>query len=97
MKKRILIQQVKGNSDRSFILRPNKLVVEVNEVQETSEVKEEPVFKWMPCVLCESPFPNMDVILAPCMCLYHPWCIIMQNWVSDSCAREDCKKMFGEA
>jgi hypothetical protein len=31
------------------------------------------------------------------MYLYHPWCIVMQNWISDSCAKVDYKRRFGEA
>jgi hypothetical protein len=95
--RRKLIQEVKGSSHHSIILWPSKFLVEPDEDNEVAEVKEESVFKWMPCALCDSPFPNKDVVLAPCMCLYHPWCIVMQNWVSKSCAKEDCRRIFGEA
>jgi hypothetical protein len=89
MKKKI-VEQLKESSHRTLILRPSKSLVEsLQEIQE-------PSFQWMPCALCHTPFPHRDIVLAPCMCLYHPWCVVMQNWISDSCAKEDCKKIFDE-
>jgi hypothetical protein len=89
--KRALIQEVKGISHRSFIHRPSKFV------SDTADETVESDFRWMPCAVCEGPFPKKDIILAPCMCLYHPWCVVFQNWKSNSCARQSCKEVFGEA
>jgi ribosomal protein RSM22 (predicted rRNA methylase) len=90
-KRRSLIQEVKGISHCSFVHRPSKFVEDIDDETVESD------FRWMPCAVCECPFPKKDVILAPCMCLYHPWCVVMQNWKSNSYARESCKKAFGEA
>jgi hypothetical protein len=84
------IHHLRGNSYRILILRPSRFPVEGAEVEGNS------IFCWMPCAFCGSPFPAKDVILAPCMCLYHPWCIVMQNLIPDSCAKVDCKRRFGE-
>jgi hypothetical protein len=73
IKRRSLIQEVKGISRHSFILWPSKFSEDVAKEMEESD------FCWMPCAVCEGPFPNKDVILAPYMCLYHPWCVVMQN------------------
>jgi hypothetical protein len=90
-KRRSLIQEVKGINHRRFIHRPSKFL------EDTTDETVESDFRWIPYTVYEGPFPKKDVILAPCMCLYHPWCVVMQNWKSDSCAKECCKKDFGEA
>jgi hypothetical protein len=85
------IRQLKGSSHQTLILRPSRFPIE------GAEVEEDPIFRWMPRAFCKSPFLAKDVILAPCMCFYHLWCAVMKNWTSDSCAKGDCKKKFGEA
>jgi hypothetical protein len=90
-RKRKILEQLKGSSHRTLILRPSKSLIE------SSREVQVPTFQWMPCALCKTPFPLKDVVLAPCMCLYHPWCIVMQNWISDSCAKDDCKMIFDDS
>ena len=68
---RISIHQLKGSSHCNFILRPSRFP------NEGAETKVESKFHWMPCAFFKSSFLAKDVILAPCMCLYHPWCIVM--------------------
>lgn len=46
------------------------------------------------CAMCSTGFPNKDVILAPCLCVYHPWCAAMQAWIDGSCARATCHLEF---
>ena len=46
------------------------------------------------CALCKIGFPNLDIVIAPCLCTYHPWCVVMQNWIQDTCANSNCKKEF---
>jgi hypothetical protein len=85
------VEQLKGSSHRTLILHPRK------SLTESSHEVQVPIFQWVPCALCKTPFPLKDVVLAPCMCLYHPWCIVIQNWISDSNAKDDCKKTFDES
>ena len=35
-----------------------------------------------PCSLCGKCFPKFDVVMDSCGCLYHPWCILTQSWIS---------------
>ena len=49
-----------------------------------------------PCALCESNFPQMDILLASCQCPYHPWCLVMQCWLADQCAHRECCEKFAE-
>ena len=46
------------------------------------------------CALCKTGFPNLDIVIAPCQCQYHPWCVVMQNWIEDTCANNHCKTKF---
>ena len=50
--------------------------------------------KLKPCSLCGKCFPIFDVVMGSYGCLYHPWCILTQTWISRSCANEKCKKEF---
>ena len=47
-----------------------------------------------PCSLCGKCFPKLDVVMGSCGCLYHPWCILTQCWISQSCGNQSCKKEF---
>ena len=47
-----------------------------------------------PCSLCGKCFPKLDVVMGSCGCLYHPWCILTQCWISRSCGNQSCKKEF---
>lgn len=46
------------------------------------------------CALCNSNFRHMDIIVAPCKCTYHPWCVVMQSMLEDQCADKECKEKF---
>ena len=46
------------------------------------------------CAFCETGFPLYDVVLAPCFCVYHPWCAAMQTSLDSNCAATKCKKIF---
>ena len=46
------------------------------------------------CSLCSKGFPIKDVVMASCGYNYQPWCIITQNWISKSCAVDNCKIKF---
>ncbi|KAG0602471.1 hypothetical protein M758_10G016700 [Ceratodon purpureus] len=48
------------------------------------------------CAFCNGKFPHMDIIVAPCKCMYHPWCVVMQTWVEDRCAKKECGAAFTE-
>ena len=47
-----------------------------------------------PCSLCGKCFPKLDMVMGSCGCLYHPWCILTQCWISRSCRNQSCKKEF---
>ena len=47
-----------------------------------------------PCSLCGKCFPEFDVVIGSCGCLYHPWCILTQSWISRSSTNEKYKKEF---
>ena len=47
-----------------------------------------------PCSLCGKSFPKLDVVMGSCGCLYHPWCILTQCWISRRCENERCKNNF---
>lgn len=46
------------------------------------------------CAMCSTGFLNKDVILAPCLCVYHPWCAAMQARIDGSCTRATCHLEF---
>jgi DNA repair exonuclease SbcCD ATPase subunit len=87
--KSYLIKYIKENYYHDQVLRPSRVVDEIGEVDDS-----EHTFHKSPCALCRMGFPHFDVILALCMCQYHPWCAVMQNWTSNVYATEDCKKKF---
>lgn len=43
------------------------------------------------CTLCSSGFPNFDIIVAPCMHVYHPWCAFVVFGRGDRCALKMCQ------
>ena len=47
-----------------------------------------------PCSFCSKSFSKMDIVIGSCACLYHPWCIVTQCWISGSYANKRCKKNF---
>ncbi|KAG0553898.1 hypothetical protein KC19_12G047800 [Ceratodon purpureus] len=49
------------------------------------------------CALCESSFTQMDILVAPCHCTYHLWCVVMQSMLADECANSECKETFTES
>ncbi|KAG0631976.1 hypothetical protein M758_1G295500 [Ceratodon purpureus] len=48
------------------------------------------------CALCDSTFTRMDIIVAPCHCTYHPWCVVMQCMLAEECADRECREQFTE-
>ena len=46
------------------------------------------------CALCRLGSSNMDIVVAPCLCTYHPWCVVMQTWSHERCANVSCTKIF---
>jgi hypothetical protein len=42
------------------------------------------------CVLCSFSFPNADIIVAPCLHVYHPWCASVVFGKGNRCALKTC-------
>jgi hypothetical protein len=83
------IKHIKKNYYHDQLLRPSCIVDEIGEVDDS-----EHIFHKSPYAQYRMRFPHFDIILAPCMCQYHLWYAVMQNWTSNVCAIEDCKKKF---
>ena len=73
---------------------PSRFIEEPD--QATAATSKLPSISVLPCSLCRLGFPNLDIIIAPCLCTYHPWCVTMQTWLHDTCANGSCKKNFPE-
>lgn len=43
------------------------------------------------CTLCSFPFPNHDIIVAPCMHVYHPWCAFVVFGKGSRCVLRSCQ------
>jgi hypothetical protein len=85
------IQQIKKWAAHTHVLRPNRFLPN-GDFAEEGEV---PIIL-KSCALCRLPFPLLDAILAPCYCFYHPYCVVMQNCISEVCAGENCNAQFSE-
>ena len=46
------------------------------------------------CAMCKTTFLLLDVVIAPCKCAYHPWCVASQNRLEGKCANQVCAKKF---
>ena len=86
------IQMIRRSGRRPITMNPSRIIGDTAE-SECTEVQ----IRVKLCSLCSKMFPKMDVILASCGCAYHPWCIITQAWISQSCANEDCLEDFKTA
>ena len=83
------IQMIRRSGRRPITMNPSIIIGDTTE-NECTEVQ----ICVKLCSLCSKMFPKMDVILASWGCAYHPWCIIIQAWISQSCANEDCLEDF---
>lgn len=43
------------------------------------------------CTLCDFSFPNRDIIVAPCMHIYHPWCAFVVFGKGTRCVLKTCQ------
>lgn len=43
------------------------------------------------CTLCSFSFPNHDIIVAPCMHVYHPWCAFVVFGKGNKCVQKRCQ------
>jgi hypothetical protein len=84
-----LIKHLDENSYHDLILHPSRVVDVIGKMNNI-----EHTFHKTPCALYKLGFPHYNVILFLCMCQYHLWCTVMQNWILDVCASEECKKKF---
>ncbi|KAG0565053.1 hypothetical protein KC19_8G159600 [Ceratodon purpureus] len=38
-----------------------------------------------------------NVIVTPCFCVYHPWCVSMHTWIYNHCANSNCQEKFPDS
>lgn len=43
------------------------------------------------CSLCSFAFPNHDIVVAPCMHVYHPWCALVVFGKGNRCVLKRCQ------
>jgi hypothetical protein len=55
---------------------------------------EPPTLVVSPCLVCNGYFHLMNLLLAPCGCMYHVWCIGFQLQLSKKCAGKTCGLLF---
>ena len=87
-KKSTMMRHMIENSKHPFHLHPSQFILEGGQVLKEGSIE------IGPCVMCRGSFPHLDIIVAPCLYLYHPWCVVMQNWISQSCACQSCQTEF---
>jgi hypothetical protein len=87
-KKSTVMRHMIENSKHPLHLHPSRFILEGGQVLKEGSIE------IGPCAMCGGSLPHLDIIVAPCLCLYHPWCAVMQNWISRSCARESCQTVF---
>jgi hypothetical protein len=87
-KKSTVMRHMIKNSKHPLHLNPSRFILEGGQGLNEGSIK------IGPCAMCGGSFPHLDIIVAPCLCLYHPWCAVMQNWISRSCVRESCQTEF---
>ena len=87
-----VIQTLSNPSRRPTSLHPSTIIGEIpNGDWDEAEITKKP------CSLCGKGFPKLDVIMGSCGCLYHPWCILTQCWISRIYGNQSYKKEFTEA
>jgi hypothetical protein len=72
-KKSTVMRHMIENSKHPVHLHPSRFILEGGRVlkEGSTEIR--------PCAMCGGSFPHLDIIVAPCLCSYHPWCAVMQN------------------
>ena len=84
---RDLLEVYGKRTQRPQSITPSCIVGEVTDLNDNEEFVQK-------CGLCNTGFPNRDVVMASCGCYYHPWCIVTQTWHSKTCFDESCVREF---
>ena len=90
-RRKTLLLTVQTRANIALTRTPSPIIEEKESTPETHEIVIQP------CALCRSGFPNFDIVVAPCLCIYHPWCVGMQCWLEENCANPFCKDKFPES
>ncbi|KAG0631938.1 hypothetical protein M758_1G292000 [Ceratodon purpureus] len=83
-----VLKMMKERNRLPMTLRPSQHVVEEIESHDSD------LITIIPCPLCNGRFMHMEIIVAPCKCTYHPWCMVMQSWMENRCAKKECGTAF---
>jgi hypothetical protein len=81
-----LIRKLRINGHIQFELCPSRFMYDSGGGVEKLQIQIDK------CACCKTPFLLFDIVIAPYLCPYHPWCAAFQTSCFGMCATTECRR-----